>query len=82
MKCQTQRSNILDSVEFPRVDFLGSSVLSESQSLTTVIRQAVDTVFLLAHWADQPGLWELKSYTCREYETGHVSPFIMIFVLT
>ena len=82
MKCKTQRSNVLNSDEFPRVYFLRSNVLSGGQSLTTAIGQAVDTVFLLAHWADQPGHWELKSYTCHEYETGHVSPFIMIFVFT
>lgn len=82
MKCKTQRNNILNSDKFSIVCILRSSLLPVGESLGTACGEAADTVSQLAHWADQPGLWELRSYVYHEYETGPISPFILVFVLT
>lgn len=73
MKCKTQRNNILNSDKFSIVCILRSSLLPVGESLGTACGEAADTVSQLAHWADQPGLWELRSYVYHEYETGPIS---------
>lgn len=78
MKCKTQRSNILNSDKFSIVYILRSSTLSMGESCG----RAADTISQLAHWADQPGLCEVRSYVYHQCEAGPVSPFVLIFALT
>lgn len=76
IQCKTLRSNSLNSDTFPKAKH------TKGQSLGTVCGQVADIISHLIHWADLPGLWDLRSYMCHEYETGPMSPFLLIFVLT
>lgn len=61
IKCKTLRSKSLNSDNFPKVKH------TKGQSLGTVCGQVADTISHLVHWADGPGLQDLRSYMCHEY---------------
>ena len=66
MKCKPLRSNIVNLDKFPIVYVLRSSTVSVGETLGPLCGQAADTVSQPAHWTDEPGFWELRSYMYHE----------------